>query len=160
RAGTLHVILHGEKLTGQFMLIRTGQQGEKEHWLLFHKHDEHAVAGWDAEDHPRSVLSGRTNEQVRADPDQLWHSDRPAAEAAEPLRPPAPDPPSDQELEALDEVGSSGSWHIFGRELRVTNLDKVLFDGREGQEPVTKREFLAYAARIAPVLLPYLAGRA
>lgn len=42
----------------------------------------------------------------------------------------------------------------------MTNLDKVLFRGRQGEPPVTKREFIAYAARIAPVVLPYLAGRA
>ena len=35
-------------------------------WLLLHKRDEHAIDGWDPEDHPRSVLSGRTNEQVSA----------------------------------------------------------------------------------------------
>jgi bifunctional non-homologous end joining protein LigD len=42
----------------------------------------------------------------------------------------------------------------------VTNLDKVLFPGRGGEPPVTKRELLRYSARIAPTLLPYLAGRA
>ena len=40
-----------------------------------------AVAGWDAEDHPYSVLSGRTNDEVKADPDRLWRSDLPAARA-------------------------------------------------------------------------------
>jgi bifunctional non-homologous end joining protein LigD len=35
-----------------------------------------------------------------------------------------------------------------------------LFAGRDGEEPVTKREFIRYAARIAPLLVPYLAGRA
>ena len=29
----------------------------KEQWLLLHKHDEFAVDGWDAEDHPWSVLA-------------------------------------------------------------------------------------------------------
>ena len=38
--------------------------------MLLHKRDEHAVEGWDPEDHPRSVLSGRTNEEVKADPDR------------------------------------------------------------------------------------------
>ncbi|WP_109471041.1 non-homologous end-joining DNA ligase [Ornithinimicrobium cavernae] len=161
RNGTLHVILHGEKLRGQFMLVRTArQQGDKEQWLLFHKRDEHAAHGWDAEDLPRSVLSDRTNEEVRADPDALWHSDRPAAEAAESLRVAPPDPPSEDELAALAELGSSGSWEVYGRSLRLTNLDKVLFPAREGEEAVTKREFIRYAAQIAPVLLPYVSGRA
>ena len=46
---------------------------------------------------------------------------------------------------------------MFGRGLKVTNLDKVLFPRTD--PPVTKRELLAYAARIAPVALPYLEGR-
>ena len=40
--------------------------------------------GWDPEDHPRSVLSGRTNDEVKADPDRLWRSDLPAGRAAVP----------------------------------------------------------------------------
>jgi bifunctional non-homologous end joining protein LigD len=160
RAGTLHVNLHGQKLRGQFMLVRTArQEGDKEQWLLFHKHDEHVVAGWDAEDHPRSVLSGRTNEEVKADPDHVWHSDRPAAEASESLRVAVPDPPTEDELAALDALGTAGSWEVFGRRLKVTNLDKVLFPAHEGAGPVTKRDLVRYAAQVAPVSLPYLAGR-
>jgi bifunctional non-homologous end joining protein LigD len=63
--------------------------------------------------------------------------------------------------EALDDLGpAGGEWEVSGRRLRVTNLDKVLFPGRDGEEPITKREFLRYTARIAPTLVPYLAGRA
>ena len=42
----------------------------------------------------------------------------------------------------------------------MTNLDKVLFPGRDGGEPVTKRDFLRYTAQVAPTLLPYLTHRA
>ncbi|GGK71583.1 DNA polymerase ligase N-terminal domain-containing protein [Ornithinimicrobium pekingense] len=161
RDGTLHVVLHGERLRGVFMLVRTGRDGgDKEQWLLFHKHDEHAVEGWDAEDHPTSVLSGRTNDEVKADPDREWHSDLPAAEASVALKVEPPEPVGEDELAALDALGGSGSWEVFGRLLKVTNLDKVLFPAREGEEPVTKRDLLRYAAQVAPVSLPYLAGRA
>lgn len=161
-AGELHARLHGEKLRGSFVLVRTGRPdpGAKEQWLLMHKHDDAAVAGWDAEDHPRSVLSGRTNDEVKADPDRLWRSDLPAAEASIDLRPPAPAGPTEDELGALDELGSGGTWEVFGRRLRVTNLDKVLFPGRADEVPVTKRELVRYAARVAPIALPYLRGRA
>ncbi|MEV6494544.1 hypothetical protein AB0M20_38860 [Actinoplanes sp. NPDC051633] len=70
-----------------------------------------------------------------------------------------PEPP-DEDLAALYDLGKAGTWEIFGRQLRVTNLDKTLFPGRDGEEPVTKREFLRYTAAIAPTLLPYLTGRA
>jgi bifunctional non-homologous end joining protein LigD len=156
--GELHVDLHGAKLRGRFVLVRTrtGADG-KDDWLLLHKNDEHAVPGWDAEDHPHSVLSGRTNEQVKADPDRMWRSDRPAARASVVLRPAAV---TVEELAELDELRTAGTWTVFGRRLRVTNLDKVLFPPLPGQDPVTKRDLLRYTAQTAPTVLPYLAGRA
>jgi bifunctional non-homologous end joining protein LigD len=230
RDGELHADVYGEKLKGRFILIRTGgrggtgdRQGEpgKEQWLLFHKHDEYAVKGWDPEDHPKSVLSGRTNDQVKADPERLWRSDLPPDQASVPadaaagqggsgrrvIGQPTPRatpssdnskktgsqrrgqkrsndtkgrtestdddpggagdvaPPTADELAALDDLGDGGTWEVFGRRLKLTNLDKQLFParraggGRKGERAVSKRELIAYAARIAPVALPYLEGR-
>ncbi|HEX3335465.1 MAG TPA: DNA polymerase ligase N-terminal domain-containing protein [Jatrophihabitans sp.] len=158
--GELHVELEGEKLRGRFVLVRTSSRSsDKDEWLLLHKHDAFAVAGWDAEDHPHSVLSGRTNDEVKADPDRLWRSDLPAARAAVALKPWSTTV-TPEELAALDELGQSGTWAIFGRELRVTNLDKILFPARPGEEPVTKRDLLRYTAQIAPTAVPYLTRRA
>ncbi len=155
-AGELHADMFGDKLRGRLVLVRRGD-GDDQQWLLLHKRDEHAVDGWDPEDYPRSVVSGRTNEEVAADPERTWRSDLPAARAAVTVRATGP---SDDELAALDALGDKGSWEVHGRTLRVTNLDKELFPARDGEPPVTKRELLAYAARIAPVALPYLTGRA
>lgn len=163
RTGELHLDLFGERLRGRFALVRTGRPerpSDKEQWLLLHKHDADAVSGWDAEDHPTSVLSGRTNDEVKAAPDRLWRSDLPAAEASVPADNQPGAGPSEDDLAALADLGRQGTWEVFGRTLKVTNLDKELFPARPGEEPVTKRELLAYAARIAPVLLPYLRDRA
>ncbi len=159
-AGELHAEMHGARLRGRLVLVRRGEADEqgKEQWLLLHKRDEHAVGGWDAEDHPTSVVSGRTNDDVAADPDREWRSDLPAAQASVDLRP-APGP-TDDELAALDDLGPGGTWEALGRRLRLTNLDKVLFPAREGEPPVTKRELVRYAALVAPVAVPYLRGRA
>ena len=46
-----------------------------------------------------------------------------------------------------------------GRTVSLTNLDKVLFPARDHEEPVTKRELIAYHAVIAPHLLPYVHDR-
>jgi bifunctional non-homologous end joining protein LigD len=155
--GELHVEMFGAKLRGKFVLVRTDKDASKEQWLLLHKHDEFAVKGWNPEDHPRSVLTGRTNDEVAADPDRLWRSDLPASRAAIALKFSGP---TDAELAELDDFGASGTWHVHGRELRITNLDKVLFPGRGREKPVTKRDFIRYAAQIGPTLVPYLAGRA
>jgi bifunctional non-homologous end joining protein LigD len=105
------------------------------------------------------VLTGRTNDEVKADPERMWRSDLPAARAAIPLKPSTATVSAD-ELRDLDALRSSGIWAVFGREVRVSNLDKVLFPPRPGEEPVTKRDLLRYAAQIAPTVLPYLTRRA
>ncbi len=169
--GEFHADVTGHKLAGRLVLIRRGQgrkpysSSDQEQWLLLHKDDEFAVRGWDTEEHPRSALSGRTNDEVKADPDRLWRSDLPPGEAAVDLKPPARPrlpaiaPPTDDELAALEDLGANGRWDVFGRQLKLTNLDKEMFPGRAGEPPVTKRELISYAARIAPVILPYLTGR-
>ncbi|MGO4258532.1 non-homologous end-joining DNA ligase LigD [Marmoricola sp. RAF53] len=150
--GELHAEVHGQKLHGRLVLIRReGQDGDA--WMLLHKRDQHAVEGWEPEEHPHSVLTGRTNEEVKADPARLWRSDLPAAEADISL---LPQPLPGQAIDELDGLGKQGTWEVFGRSVKVTNLDKVLFPG---DPPITKRELLAYAASVAPVVLPYLEGR-
>jgi bifunctional non-homologous end joining protein LigD len=147
-SGDLHVDLYGQKLEGRFVLVRRGGPGAKEQWLLLHKHDEHAVAGWDPEEHPASVKSGRTNDEVRAAPAATWSSSASWAGAT-------PD-----ELAALDRFGTAGEWHLGGQTLKLTNLDKVLFPGRRGKgAALTKRDLIRHHATMAPAMLPYLAGR-
>jgi bifunctional non-homologous end joining protein LigD len=163
RGGSFHADLDGERLKGRFVLVRSDGDGDragKDQWLLLHKHDRFAVSGWDAEDHPTSVLSGRTNEEVRAAPDRMWRSDLPASQASIALGSHLDEGPAEDELAALSGLGREGTWSVFGRRLRVTNLDKQLFPSQDGEPPVTKRELLAYTARIAPVVLPYVRGRA
>jgi bifunctional non-homologous end joining protein LigD len=160
--GELHLDVFGHKLRGRLVLVRRGDPGEREQWLLVHKRDDDAVEGWTAGDHPRSVLSGRTNAEVAQRPERLWHSDLPAAEASVPAEPQDPrvEGPGEEALAELDAMGERGTWHVFGRSLKVTNLGKELFPGRDGEPPVTKRELLRYAACIAPVVLPYVEDRA
>lgn len=150
-SGDLHLDLAGEKLRGRFVLVRRGngrgRAGEQEQWLLLHKRDEHAVAGWDPEDHPRSVKSGRTNDEVKAAPGATWVGGASWA---------GPDP---DELEALEALGDKGEWRFGGHRLRLTNLDKVLFPHRGRNPKLTKRDLIRHNALMAPAMLPYLAGR-
>jgi bifunctional non-homologous end joining protein LigD len=161
--GDLHVDLFGEKLRGRFVFVRRGRPDTsgKEQWLLLHKHDDDAVEGWDPEDHPRSVRSGRTNDEVAAAPEALWRSDVPAAEAEQATRPPIPtwEPPNADELAALDAMVKDGPWELQGTQVKLTNLDKVLFPARDGEPPVTKRDFVRYYACVAPYALRYLHDR-
>jgi bifunctional non-homologous end joining protein LigD len=153
--GELHVDLDGEKLHGRFVLIRRGEdRSGKEQWLVFHKRDEYAVEGWDAEDYPASVRSGLTNDEVAANTRATWLSDSHAAIAAIDFSTTRAD------LQALDDLGKGGEWEFDGVTLRLTNLDKVLFPGRTKREkPLTKRDLVRYYSLVAPVLVPYLEGR-
>ncbi len=95
-AGELHADMFGEKLRGRFVLVRRGSgSGAGRQWLLLHKRDDDSVEGWNPEDHPRSVLSGRTNDEVKADP---------AATSDTVL--------GEDELDSLAGLGNSGTWFL------------------------------------------------
>jgi bifunctional non-homologous end joining protein LigD len=65
--GELKFVLHGRRLRGRFVLVRTRQEHQsRQDWLLIHKDDDEAEADWDIEAEPTSVLSGRTNDEVAA----------------------------------------------------------------------------------------------
>ena len=148
--GELHFDLTGEKLAGRFLLVRTRRSGSQDQWLMLHKRDEWAVEGWDPEAHGESVKSGKTNDQVAAAPVAVW-------ESAHDWYVPTP-----AELAALDGLPGQGTWELQGRELALTNLDKVLFPGRDSgpaTAPVTKRDLVRYYASVAPTMLPYLVDR-
>ncbi len=86
RAGEVKFRLVGLKLTGRFTLVRTGgreaagheaggrgrrthggeRQDEGDSWLLIAKAGADAIPGWDPEDYPASVKTGRTNDEVAA----------------------------------------------------------------------------------------------
>ena len=67
--GKLLFELKGYKLKGKWTLVKI-KKSEKE-WLLIKKRDAAAVPGWDAEDHPQSVKTGRTNDEVKAAVDYM-----------------------------------------------------------------------------------------
>ena len=132
----------------------------KEQWLLLHKHDEHAVEGWDAEDHPRSVMSGRTNDEVKADPDRLWRSDLPAARAAVPT----PGARPRRRATSWRRSTPSARRHVDGLRPRPAahqpRQGAVPGRGR-ASTPVTKRDLIRYtrADRAGAAAVPGRAAR-
>ncbi len=76
KGNELKFILHGQKLDGEFVLVRTG--GDKQ-WLLIKKRDGFAERPADDE---HSVKSSRTMEEIAQGKQAVWFSDLPA-DAAE-----------------------------------------------------------------------------
>lgn len=66
RRGKIHFALAGEKSLGEWTLVRTrGGQGDKINWLVIKNHDS-AGAQTPRIDRERSVLSGRTMDEIAA----------------------------------------------------------------------------------------------
>lgn len=62
--GQLKFTLYGKKLHGSFALVKAGFAG-KNSWLLIKHKDEQVKVGYDANDYPESVISGKTTDDLR-----------------------------------------------------------------------------------------------
>jgi bifunctional non-homologous end joining protein LigD len=143
KKGRLTFALHGEKLRGRFHLVRTRSDDAKhENWLLFKGRDEHASERDIVAERPQSVITGRTLEQVAADADAVWHSNRATPAAGAPAATAAP-----RDLATLVKSLPVG--------FELTNLDKVLYR----EQGLTKAALLAYLAVTADWILPHVARR-
>jgi bifunctional non-homologous end joining protein LigD len=82
--GHVHIILHGERMKGEWLLVRMKPRpGEKrENWLLRKVEDSHSGSSGSLVDKVlTSVSSGRTMVQIADGDDPVWHSDAKKAKA-------------------------------------------------------------------------------
>ena len=115
RRGELKFRLDGQKLRGRFTLVKIrSDDPAKDDWLLIHKRDEDADPAWDVDDHPRSVKTGRTNDEVAAGADAIWDSSAPADVAEIDLagarEAPLPDFIEPMKATAVDRPFSDADW--------------------------------------------------
>ena len=80
--GSLKFALHGQKLKGNWALIRMGGRAahaSKPNWLLIKEHDEYERTADDepiTEEAPDSVSTGRTIDEIARAEDRVWQSNR------------------------------------------------------------------------------------
>ncbi|RZL17742.1 MAG: DNA ligase, partial [Pedobacter sp.] len=74
KSGSLKIKLHGEKLEGEFALVKTHGMAENS-WLLI-KHKDEFASVKDITKQEKSVLSDQTIAQVEKNSDQVWHSNK------------------------------------------------------------------------------------
>src|SRR6201996_7048143 len=82
--GHVHIILHGERMKGEWLLVRMKPRpGEKrENWLLRKVEDKEAGGSGDLVDTAlTSVASGRSMAEIAKGDDPVWHSDSKKAKA-------------------------------------------------------------------------------
>ena len=75
--GHLVFELIGSKLRGGWHLVRTRAKGKQKSWLLMKRNDATAERGSGSQlvdQEPQSAISGRSIEDVQANPERLWHS--------------------------------------------------------------------------------------
>lgn len=150
--GRLKFVLHGKKLRGRWMLVRTARpdrQGAQRQWLLFKERDAEAKPhdqGDVLEQQPLSVATGRTMEQIAAARDRVW--DAKSGESAGAKRSKAPPArtklAADYDQKKLQFAG-----------VRLTSPDKLLYP----DSGITKLELANYFKAAAPWMLPHLQER-
>jgi len=74
RAGKLHIRMSGEKLKGEWTLVRMRSENGKEPWLLIKSGED--VKPISARLDDQSVLSGKTMKQIAAGDGRVWQSNR------------------------------------------------------------------------------------
>ncbi|HEX4449453.1 MAG TPA: non-homologous end-joining DNA ligase [Kofleriaceae bacterium] len=147
RKGRLTFALYGEKLHGRWHLIRTRGDGKADNWLLFKSRDDAANENEDiVAMRPESVITGRTLDQIAADADRVWQSNREIANAENKHL------PKTKRITAGD-IAALVKQLPLGFEL--TNLDKVLYP----EQNITKAQLVAYLAVVADWMLPHVDNR-
>lgn len=72
KSGSVKIRLHGEKLEGEFALVKTHGMGENG-WLLI-KHNDEFASTKDITKKDKSVLSGKTIESMEKNSDKVWQN--------------------------------------------------------------------------------------
>jgi bifunctional non-homologous end joining protein LigD len=164
RSGRLKFNLHGDKLRGGWMLVRTNRvskSGEQRQWLLFKERDEEARPSRDfdvLEEESQSVATGRTMDEIASDQDRVWSS---KAKSGSPIKIKAPRAAASRNgrTRKLSPRGASRTGYDSAKEeldgVRLTSPDKVLYP----EQGITKIELASYYRDVADWILPHLVDR-
>ncbi|MCP2044243.1 non-homologous end-joining DNA ligase [Pontibacter sp. HSC-36F09] len=138
--GSIKFVLEGEKLRGEFSLIKMkGRQ--KGAWLLVKKKDDEAVTeDYDSEEHLGNITVTKPAKPAKKATEKKFTSAK---------RIPKSSPEKSSKDDSREEL------EIAGQTVSFSNLDKFYWPA----EGITKGDLIAYYQGIADVLLPYLQDR-
>lgn len=158
--GRLKFTLHGEKLRGNWMLLRTkdwnNSRKGKPQWLLFKERDAEAKPSQNGDvllESARSVLTGRSIAEIASNQDAVWSSisGKLTTENKNAKRRPKLEIPKDlfSRMEKYDV-----KYQMFAG-VRLTSPEKMLYP----EDAISKLELAAYFQMVAKWMLPQLSDR-
>lgn len=160
RTGKLKFILHGKKLHGRWMLVRTsrasGFERDQRQWLLFKERDDEAMSTKEGDilaDAPESVKTGRDLDEIAADSDAVWSSKAKSNGRKSGGRRAAPRKRGASVRKKLMLEYDAKKEEFAG--VRLTSPNKVLYV----DEGITKLELADYYRSIADWILPHIENR-
>ncbi|HYV38331.1 MAG TPA: non-homologous end-joining DNA ligase [Gemmataceae bacterium] len=168
RSGRLKFILHGKKLHGRWMLIRTGDRAEnardKRQWLLFKERDEEAASADDGdvlEEMPLSVSTGRSMDEIAEDRDWVWGAKAQSNGKHKPSRPRRSRAVKLPQVSSKSRPTSKASAIAYDEKkeqfagVRLTHPHKILYP----EQGFTKLDLARYYSAVAEWMLPHIANR-
>ena len=84
RDGRMHIVLHGEKVQGEWTLIRTRMEANKPQWLLLKSGESLPEMSKKLDD--QSVKTGRSMQEIADERDAQWQSNREEEKTTTPKR--------------------------------------------------------------------------
>ena len=106
KSGSLKIKLHGEKLEGEYALVKTHGMGENG-WLLIKHNDDFASAN-DITKKDKSVLSGKTIELMEKTSEKVWQHGH-EEKIEKPVKKKAPTNPADEVMAENTGEGTAGT---------------------------------------------------
>lgn len=144
-AGKLNFTLQGEKLRGEFHLIRTGRDRQ---WLLIKSRDEFAEPGWKLE----TILPAAGKLSL---PRARKKSSSPTKKAANASKQTRDKPIAAATAFEAKTLSGDLKLKIKSSTLALTNLDKVYWP----EDGYTKGDLIRYYYDVTETILPYLKDR-
>ncbi|WP_205499683.1 non-homologous end-joining DNA ligase [Rufibacter psychrotolerans] len=145
--GNLHFRLEGEKLQGEFSLVKMkGRQQDA--WLLLKKQDQFATEeDYNAEDYVPGTTAAapRKAPAKKAAPTKADVASAPTQKATKSSKTALKQKPETSEF----------TLELDGHQVPISNPDKLYWP----EEGITKKDLVLYYQAMAPVLLPYLQDR-
>jgi len=160
REGHLKFTLHGEKLKGNWMLVRKGGKkggSDERHWFLFKERDKYAnVKRPIVESKPLSVESGLDLDQIAAQSERVWGRNgemkrKVSKRAAEKIKKPG----KAKKAAATSVKKNSENGPIVVEGVTLSHPDKILYP----EQGITKLDLAHYYETVAEWMLPHVMNR-